>query len=328
MKTVAILLIVILIILVIILAYVFLRLTNYSKKLGKMDYSQDNLWYSNGQKYDENKIDVFYCLSTALLDSVDENGNSLLNACLNDKDRETIDTEYKHMSTKLFDNEHFNFIAPYYRIMTFKTYDIVQKNKSVVKFLGAYKSAMDDLLNAFNYYMKHQNNGRPFIIAGFSQGAMMLRHVVKQMTDEQLSRMIASYMMGYQITKKDMQHKNIKPATGEDDLGVSISYNSVKTVDCMWKGVNNKAATCINPLNWKTDDTPAQLIYDGDKATVHVDQDHHLLVVDGLDSNKYDGMGYPIEKGIYHMWDIRFYADAINKNAIHRSKLFLDKNKD
>ena len=60
----------------------------------------------------------------------------------------------------------------------------------------------------------------------------------------------------------------------------------------------------------------------GDRAKVHLDKDHQVLVVEGLDSNKYDGIGYPLEKGVYHMWDIRFYADEINKNAIHRAELF------
>lgn len=86
-----------------------------------------------------------------------------------------------------------------------------------------------------------------------------------------------------------------------------------------------KAAICINPLNWKTDDTPATLKYDGDEGTVHVDQDKHVLVVEGLDSDKYDGLGYPIPKGIYHVWDIRFYADAIKQNAIDRAEVYMNK---
>ena len=327
MKTVAILLIVILIILVIILAYVFLRLTNYSKKLGKMDYSQDNLWYSNGQKYDENKIDVFYCLSTTLIKAVDSDGNKTINSMLLVEDRKIMDLEYSHISTKMFDSEHFNFIAPYYRQLTFEAYGIPEKINRI-DFISALNLTQNDIYDAFDYYMEHQNNGRPFIIAGFSQGAMMTELLLKHMSDEQYSRLIASYTIGYQVAEKELKHNHFKPATSADDLGVVISYNSVESVDHIWKDIEADAAACINPLNWKTDETPAELIYDGDKATVHVDQDHHLLVVDGLDSNKYDGMGYPIEKGIYHMWDIRFYADAINKNAIHRSKLFLDKNKD
>ena len=290
----------------------------------KIDYSKNDYWYDNGHKYDENKIDVFYCLSTTLLKSVDNDGNKTLSAALTPEDRKIMDLEYSHISTKMFDSEHFNFFAPYYRQMTFETYDI-SGSSSPTGYLGAYKLAQIDICDAFDYYMEHQNNGRPFIIAGFSQGAIMTEVLLKHMSDEQYSRLIASYTMGYQVTEKDLKHSHFKPATSADDLGVVVSYNSVESVDHIWEGIEGKAAICINPLNWKTDDTPAQLIYDGDKATVHVDQEHHLLVIDGLDSNKYDGMGYPVDKGVYHMWDIRFYADDINKNAIHRAELFMNK---
>ena len=145
------------------------------------------------------------------------------------------------------------------------------------------------------------------------------------MSDEQYSRLIVSYTIGFEVTEDLLKSKHIIPAMGADDLGVTVSYNSVESVNHIWDKIESNPAVCINPLNWKTDDTPAELIYDGDKALVHVDQEHHLLVIEGLDSNKYDGMGYPIEKGIYHMWDIRFYADAIKKNAIHRAELFMNK---
>ena len=31
-------------------------------RLIRLDYSSDNYWYQTGNKYDENKIDVFYAL--------------------------------------------------------------------------------------------------------------------------------------------------------------------------------------------------------------------------------------------------------------------------
>ena len=285
------------------------------------DYSRKEYWYDNGHEYDADKTDVFYCLSTTLLKSVNDQGEKALSAALSSEDRKIMDKEYKHISTNMFDARHFNFIAPYYRQMTFETYEIGVQS-SGTEFIGAYKIAKADICAAFDYYMEHQNGGRPFIIAGFSQGAMMTKELLNHMTDEQYARLIASYTMGYQVTEKELKNEHFKAAAGADDTGVIISYNSVESVDHIWKEIEGKAAICINPLNWKTDETPAELVYDGDKGTVHVDQEHHLLVVEGMDSDKYDGMGYPMEKGIYHMWDIRFYADAINRNAIHRAELF------
>ena len=315
---------IILVVLTLLVAFVaYLLIKIYCKQIAKghIDYSKKEYWYDNGYQYDENKIDVFYCLSTTLIKAVDSNGNKTINSMLSIEDRKIMDLEYSHISTKMFDSEHFNFYAPYYRQLTFEAYGIPEKINRI-DFISALNLTQNDIYDAFDYYMEHQNNGRPFIIAGFSQGAMMTELLLKHMSEEQYSRLIASYTMGYQVAEKELKHNHFKPATSADDLGVVISYNSVESVNHIWKEIEGEAAICINPLNWKTDDTPAELVYDGDKATVHVDQDHHLLIIDGLDSNKYDGMGYPIDKGVYHMWDIRFYADAINKNAIHRAELF------
>ncbi len=287
----------------------------------KLDYSSDEYWYQTGNEFDENKIDVFYFLSTTLLKAVDENGDPAMNSTLSKEDREIMQWEYNYMATEMFDPEHFNFIAPYYRQMTFETYSTTDKKAGGAAILRA----VADACTAFDYYMEHLNNGRPFIIAGFSQGGIMTQMALLHMTDEQYSRLIAAYSMGFQVTEKELAHPHIKPAVSADDTGVIVSYNSVESTATMWDSIEGKAAICINPLNWKTDATPAELVYDGDKATVHVDKEHQVLIVEGLDSNKYDGLGYPLEKGVYHMWDIRFYADAINKNAIHRAELFMKK---
>lgn len=288
---------------------------------GRLDYSSDEYWYKTGNDYDENKIDVFYCLSTRLLAAKDKDGNKILYSTLSDEDREIMKGEYEYMSTKLFDGEHFNFIAPYYRQMTFETYNETDKKAA----LPAAATAVTDICDAFDYYMEHQNNGRPFIVAGFSQGGIMTQVLLVHMTDEQYKQMIVAYSIGLELTEKMLEKDHIKAAEGEDDLGVVVSYNSVASTDTMWNEIEGNSAACINPLNWKTDDTPATLKYDGDEATVHVDQEKQVLVVEGLDPDKYDGMGYPLERGVYHMWDPRFYAKEINQNAIHRAEMFMSK---
>ena len=283
-----------------------------------LDYSVENNWYQTGKKYDEKKIDVFYILSTRLVKAVDENGNRVFRSTLSAEDRKAMQEEYEYMSTELFDTDDFNFFAPYYRQLTGEAYMMEDRKAFASEML---KSAAD-VYASFDYYMKHQNNGRPFILAGFSQGGLMSQVLLKNMTDEQYSKLIAAYSMGFQIKESEAQHPHINPATGEDDLGVTISYNSVASTDTMWDQIEGHAVACINPLNWKTDDTPAELVIDGDRATVHVDQEHKVLVVEGLDPDKYDGRGYPLKKGVYHMWDPIFYASEIRQNALHRAELF------
>ncbi|MDO4218986.1 MAG: DUF3089 domain-containing protein [Synergistaceae bacterium] len=287
-----------------------------------LDYSSSNYWYQTGQKYDKNKIDVFYILSTVVPNAVDENGKQVFHATLSDKDKKTMAPEYKYISSAMFDSNNFNFIAPYYRQMTLDAY-----KQRIYKLVIPFLQARADVCNAFDYYMEHENNGRPFIIAGFSQGALILQELLKHMTDEQYSRMIAAYSIGFQLTERSLKNKHFKPATGEDDLGIIVSYNSVASIDILKseaaadysiRATEGNAVTCINPVNWQTDDTSAEFVYNGDKATVHVDQNYHVLVVEGLDLDKYLGA----VRGIFHKQDIKFYAHNINKNAIHRAKLF------
>ena len=301
-----------------------MKLFSGSSDRERLDYSDRRYWYDNGRAYDAEKIDVFYGLSTTLLRSADENGDPSINAALTTAEREIMDREYAYISTKMFDGDHFNFLAPYYRQLTFEAYEI-EGGLASPEFIRGLSTAEKDVCAAFDHYMAHRNNGRPFILAGFSQGAMMTEVLLTHMTDEQYSRLIAAFAIGFRVTEKDLSHAHIKAAKGADDTGVIISYNSVQSADHIWEAVASNAACCINPLNWKTDETPAELLYDGDKGTVHVDQKTHLLVVEGMDPDKYDGMGYPIERGVYHMWDPRFYAEAIRENAIHRAEMFRKK---
>ncbi len=292
----------------------------------KLDYSSDKYWYQTGRAHDENKIDVFYIVHTSVIQARDAHGNPVFNSDLSAKDRALMDVNYKYMSDTIFESNDFNFISPYYRQMTFESFF---QEPSVV--MEAEQKARNDICDAFDYYMEHENNGRPFIIAGFSQGGLMTKKLLMHMTEEQYSKMIAAYSMGFQVTAEDLKNTHIKPATGEDDLGVIISYNSVASTKTMWNAVEGNAAICINPLNWKTDDTPAMLNYDGDEAIVYIDPEHKVLVVVGLDPEKYcrPPMSVPpMPLGVYHMMDIKFYVDEINQNAIHRADLFPITNND
>lgn len=119
-----------------------------------------------------------------------------------------------------------------------------------------------DVYAALDYYFEYYNQGRPFILAGHSQGSLMLkialRDYFKEHTDY-LERMIAAYVIGFSITTDNLEvNPALKFAEGEDDTGVIVSYNL--------EGPENKNeenavvlenAISINPLNWKRDDTYA-----------------------------------------------------------------------
>jgi hypothetical protein len=139
----------------------------------------------------------------------------------------------------------------------------------VSKKYGSIEAAFDaepytDIKAALDYFFEHCNNGRPFIIAGHSQGSAMVKHVLKNYFSEHpdyYQRMVAAYPIGFSITKDELEaHPYLKFAEGESDTGVIISYNTEgpKNVE---ENAHNVAVLpggiSINPLNWKRDETYA-----------------------------------------------------------------------
>ena len=50
------------------------------------------------------------------------------------------------------------------------------------------KTGIEDIRRAFRYYMEHYNKGRPFILFGHSQGAMVLLELMKSESPQQARR--------------------------------------------------------------------------------------------------------------------------------------------
>ena len=277
-------------------------------------WDSDGAWYDPERPVQDGLADVFYVLSTNVLESFDENGDEVYRAVLAPEEVSVMDMELDYMRDCFGDS--LNFVAPYYHQFTMHSLSLPE-----VEFGAVYESVADEVCGAFDYYMEHLNGGRPFILAGFSQGAMLVLDIVKHLSDSQKDRFVAAYMMGYKLTGEDLLNPNVKAADDADGWGEVVSFNSVASLDAIWPQVASGAAACINPLNWCTDSTPAELVFDGDVATVEVDTLSNVLVVSGLDAEKYhfaplDGYCAP---GNLHHWDILFYNDAIRNNALHRA---------
>ncbi|MBQ7222663.1 MAG: DUF3089 domain-containing protein [Bacteroidales bacterium] len=267
-------------------------------------------WYVRPAGNPEECVDVFYIVSTQAINEYSPEGEELYRVSLTQDQREFYDMEMDYMAEAFSDE--FNFYSPYYHQFTLDAVYLTPEEYERVK-----EQVVQEVLDAFRYYMKHYNKGHRYILAGFSQGAIISLDLLKRMTDQEYSRMIADYCIGYRISEEDLANPHIRAAQGADDKGVVISFNSVENTDAIWDVVTEGAAACINPLNWRTDSTPAELRYDGDTAEVMIEQEHQVLLVKGLDMDKYrfaplDGF-YPY--GNLHHYDILFYSDEIAQNA-------------
>ena len=223
------------------------------------DYSQKSCWYKMPEITKE--FDTFYIYSTIFMGANE-----------GDPDYATLDNKemlaginVEHAIKSSVFEESTNLFIPLYRQSSMKhAAEVFQKDGIIEAALTGIPYG--DITAALDYYFKNYNNGRPFVIAGHSQGSAILRLVLKRYFKEHpdyYKRMVAAYAIGYSITKDDLAaNPHMKFATGETDTGVIISWHAegpknveanvpIPSVAILKNGV------AINPLNWKLDETYA-----------------------------------------------------------------------
>ncbi len=119
-----------------------------------------------------------------------------------------------------------------------------------------------DVYAALDFYFTFLNQGRPYFLAGHSQGSRLIYMVLSEYMKEHpwiYSNMIAAYCLGDSLTKSYLEaNPHVKAAQCADDLGVVVSWNTEGIANVGKKSlVVAPGAVAINPLNWRTDDSPA-----------------------------------------------------------------------
>ncbi|MDR2556340.1 MAG: DUF3089 domain-containing protein [Bacteroidales bacterium] len=158
----------------------------------------------------------------------------------------------------IFD-EVANFYAPYYRQLSIPYIASLSDLTRIDSAIDAV--AASDCYAAFEYYLEHYNNGRPFIIAAHSQGSIISRRMILQIRkhhSEVFDRMIAAYLIGFTITPEWLHEAGLEFASNATDLGKVITWNlenaGAVAVNPL---IFAPDALVINPVNWKTDTTYA-----------------------------------------------------------------------
>lgn len=97
----------------------------------------------------------------------------------------------------------------------------------------AYNLAFGDILRAFDHYLAHDNGGRPFILAGHSQGALMIKRLLTERLQgtPAANRLVAAYIIGIGITQGDFTHElaGYAPCRSGEDTGCVLAWNSFLT---------------------------------------------------------------------------------------------------
>jgi hypothetical protein len=223
------------------------------------DYSKEECWLKLPEITKD--VDTFYIYATNYILGSLKEGAPEYASLDNTEMVEGAQGEYV-LHTSAFE-ESTNVFMPYYRQAG------MPAMKKAWKETGNCEAAIsgmpyEDITAALDYYFENYNNGRPFILAAHSQGSCIAKYALKNYFKdhpEYYERMVAAYIIGYSVTKDELEeYPYLKFATGESDTGVIISWNTEgpkNSEENAETAVLLPNAICINPLNWKLDDTYA-----------------------------------------------------------------------
>lgn len=279
-------------------------------------YTDELMWYTEITDTGQTGADIFYIPSTWEYDWYTP--DSIISHYAdpsNPTHRARMNIEMKKIARYMAEGN--NFYSPYYRHISLNSWatlneDTINRRYNNISFT--------DITAAFNYFIDHKNNNRPFILAGFSQGGKSVVELLKIMPDNIRKRMIAAYVLGYKVTPQDLiECPSIKAASDSIDTGVTICYNSVADIKYIKPIVSTPCVMCINPVNWKTDATPAIL---NDTITVTLNPEYNVLVLQGYDGSRYKPILNILNTGDFHGAEPWLYSECLRTNIRQRIKAY------
>jgi hypothetical protein len=213
-----------------------------------------------------------------------------------------------------------------------------------------YKQAMDsayaDIKRAFSYYLKHNNQGRPIILASHSQGSFHLLRLLKDFMDvAYFPQFVTAYVLGIPVSKEQLSNfKNIcycsRPEQTQcfvswmsidhkspiqelrkssfsflnDTLALSNTLQLISTNPCTWDTVSSKSTTSsihmLYPsIRWNN--------MRFEERELETQMENGFLKIDGQESEIFNGPG-----GNLHRYDYNLFYGAIWENARMRLSYF------
>lgn len=193
----------------------------------------------------------------------------------------------------------------------------------------AIELAYQDVAMAFDYFIGRYNEGRPFIVAGHSQGARHAeRLIAERIVDTPLmERLVAAYPVGFRISAERI---GLPACQTERDVGCFVSWNAVGPNATNYGDPSDPPA-CVNPLSWRADGQRvaheenrgafAFEATDMEDAVADAQCVEGRLLVSDIRSDRFDAR--PLGTDNYHIYDYGLFYANIRANAITRTNTFL-----
>ena len=296
-----------------------------------IDYAQADNW-AYLETDEPGRADVFFVAPTVYGGGADD-----FNMPLDDADARAAFLGAINMEKGIYDAD-CRFFAPYYRQAGLAAYALPEAERE--PYLAA---AYADVKAAFLYYLEHAHDGRPILLAGFSQGADLCLRLLKDCFAEadRQALLVACYAIGWRITEAELaEYPHLRVAAGEEDTGVIVSFNSEaeSVADSLLIPAGTRTLA-INPLNWKTDSTPADRSenrgacftnYDGEieqeipaLTGAYIDPVRGALKLPDIDPADYPAGLSLFPDGVYHLYDYQFFYRNLQENVAVRLDAYL-----
>ncbi|MDR0380072.1 MAG: DUF3089 domain-containing protein [Candidatus Accumulibacter sp.] len=304
------------------------------------DYANMNNWMTVAENPDK-PVDVFFMYPTSWRAKPGEFPISLIdNPDMRHWAKYYLDTRGSAFETA------GNMYAPFYRQMD-ASFALGQGS---IEQTSMYMAGVPytDIHAAFDYYIRHFNNGRPFILVGHSQGSavglLLLADYMKKYPDV-YNRMVAAYLIGIPVTQSVYDTCPwLKAAQQADDTGVVVSYNTQSPiVDAPSNLFENKDSVLINPVSWQindkkteasqskgsvsADEDTGKIVDLGSIADARIDRSRGVIVTN-VDRERFSSAPesrsyFPL--GVLHENDITLFYYDLRANAELRARTFLEK---
>lgn len=173
--------------------------------------------------------------------------------------------------------------APLYRQLTLASIPRAAAGENV---LGGFALAYGDVLAAWKHYLRHHNQGRPFVLIGHSQGTLHLSRLLATEIEgkPEAARMLSALLIGYNVEVPEGEvvggtFKQTPLCTTVGQTGCVVTYVSFRATNPPPPGARfGRAAApgmtvaCTNPAGLRTGTVPLDSYwYAGPSVTATVD---------------------------------------------------------
>jgi hypothetical protein len=310
---------------------------NFKAKSGIPDYGNLDYWAAHPWKHDtsdslpaslkknyhpDSTADIFFIYPTSYTDRTMPFGYNapIDDSAINHK------TDYSSIlyQASIF-NEAGRVFAPRYRQANYFVYFPTDTAAAV----AALNKAYEDIKAAFEYYLKHYNNGRPIIIAAHSQGTTHAKRLMKEFFDGKplQNKLVVAYLIGMPV--EPGYFSSIPACTKPDQTGCICSWRTFK------KGyvhplVGKEKFTAIvtNPLTWDSSkplasrsENKGAVLLKFSKVLLHVASAQvHEGVLWTKKPHFFGNVFY--RSGNYHIADYNLYYMNVRENVKERINAF------